>query len=364
MAEPNDPAKINSIWARAEAAAEAHEKAQGISTEGETAAEGATGEGTAEASQADTATPPAGKEKPGAEKKDAPAQTAPTNEKRAQFDALAKELGFTVDGNGVTVNERVKWRDEKRRERQKLDADRAAIEKYRADADRELTSKFGNGAAAIAAFDRGDFDGVAAALAGEKVTWKQLQGVAGQRLLSPEHKRIRELEERESERERQAQEHQRMAEEQHARAERAQAEQQYRANLATEMGASTNQSIKALSKQPMFVQAIMDIQGEAYRRGDSVPTPEQALSMHYGGAPLIDNARALWQSLCEAFGSPAPSQQEAARAAGNRSAEDSARTGRKPKTVTRNGATEVSEKTKKFDIGYWSQQLRDADDSR
>jgi hypothetical protein len=129
------------------------------------------------------------------------------------------------------------------------------------------------------------------------------------------------------------------------------------------MNWSSNQALKALARQPMVVSAIMEMQGECYRQGDSVPTPEQALDMHYGGAPLIDNARALWQSLSEAFGSPAPSPQEAASAAGNRSAKDSARTGQKPKTVTRNGATEVSETAKKFDQRYWAEQLRNADDS-
>ncbi len=361
MAEPNDPAKINSIWERAAAKADAHEAALGISSDGDEAG-GDAGEGSQEATPAADTAQAASKEKPKAEPKSEPAATGQTSEKRAQFDALAKELGFSVDGNAVTVNERVKWRDEKRKERAKLDADRAAIEKYRNEADQTLTGKYGRAATALECFDKGDFDGLASALAGEKVSWKDLQGKAMQRLLSPEHRRIRELEEREAERERQAQEHQRMAEEQHARAERAQAEQQYRANLATEMGASQNQSIKALSRQPMFVQAIMDIQGEAYRRGDSVPTPEQALSMHYGGAPLIDNARGLWQSLCEAFGTPAPSTQEADKKAGNRSAEDSARTGRKPKTVTRNGATEVSEKAKTFDMRYWANELRNADD--
>lgn len=361
MPEPNDPSKINSIWERAEAKAAAHEAALGISGEGEAAAEGATGEGAQEAAQADAAPPPAGKEKPKAEKAE-PAATGQTSEKRAQFDALAKELGFSVDANAVTVNERVKWREEKRREKAAMAAERQAVDRYKAEADQTLTGKYGRAATALECFEKGDFDGVASALAGEKVSWKDLQGKAMQRLLSPEHRRIRELEEREAERERAAQREREAATEQSRRAEIVEAQQQHRSMLTQEMGSSENSTLKALAKQPMFVQAIMEIQGDCYRRGDSLPTPEQALSMNYGGAPLIDNARALWQSLCEAFGTPAPSPQEADKKAGNRSAEDSARTGRKPKTVTRNGATEVSETAKKFDLRYWSDQLRQADD--
>lgn len=360
MAEPTDPNKINSIWERAEAKAAAHEAALGIS--GGDEPEGGASEGTQEAAQADAAPPAASKEKSKAEPKDEPAATGQTSEKRAQFDALARELGFSVDANAVTVNERVKWREEKRREKAKLDAERQAIDKYRDEADQTLTGKYGRAATALECFEKGDFDGVASALAGEKVSWKDLQGKAMQRLLSPEHRRIRELEEREQERERAAQQERAAAAEQARRAEIAEAQQQHRSMLTQEMGSSENAALKALSKQPMFVQAIMEIQGDCYRRGDALPTPEQALSMNYGGAPLIDNARALWQSLCEAFGNPAPSPQEADKKAGNRSAEDSARTGRKPKTVTRNGATEVSETAKSFDMRYWANQLRNADD--
>lgn len=362
MAEPNDPAKINSIWERAAAKADAHEAALGISSDEGAAAEGAAGEGAQETAQADATAPPAGKEKPKAEPKAHPAATGQPSEKRAQFDALAKELGFSVDANAVTVNERVKWREEKRREKAAIAAERQAIDKYRNEADQHLSGKYGKGATAVECFEKGDFDGVASALAGEKVSWKDLQGKAMQRLLSPEHRRIRELEEREAEREQSAQRERDAVAEQRQRAEIAAAQQEHRSMLTQEMSSSESVTLKALSKQPMFVQAIMDIQGDCYRRGDALPTPEQALSMNYGGAPLIDNARALWQSLCEAFGTPAPSPQEANSKAGNRSAEDSARTGRKPKTVTRNGATEVSETAKKFDLRYWSDQLRQADD--
>jgi hypothetical protein len=290
-----------------------------------------------------------------------PETEAPKNEKRAQLEALAKELGYSLDANAVTVNERVKWRDEKRKEKAAIAAERQKVDQYKAEADKALTERFGRAAQAIEAFDKGDFDGVAAALAGEKLGWKELQGKALQRLQSPEHRRIRELEEKEAQREREAHEAKQASEQQAAQAARAQAEQQYRTSLTAEMGASERQEIKALSKLPMFVSAIMEIQGEAYRRGDELPTPEQALSMPYGGSPLIDNARALWQSLNEAFGTPAPSTQEAASAAGNRSAEDSARTGKKPKNVPRTGATEVSEQKKGFDKAYWANQLRNAD---
>jgi hypothetical protein len=363
MPEPVPIAEATSIWERAAAKAEAFEanlRAEGKPVPGDAAEP--------EAEAAETTETPAADAKPEPEKPKAKAdakkpEAAPaSDDKRAQFDALAKELGYTVDANAVTVNERVKWRNERQRDKQKAAERDRAFEARVAQTEKNLESKFGRGAMAAEAWDKGDFDGLATALAGEKTSWKDLQGKAGKLLLSPEHKRIRELEDREQARERQAQQEQQAAAEQRQRAEQAQARQQWHANLSQEMAASENQQLKALAKLPMFVSAIMDIQGEAYQRGEELPTPEQALSRSYGGSPLIDNARNLWQSLSQAFGSPAPSSQEAANAAGNRSAEDSARTAKRAKTASRSGATEVSEKTKAFDIRYWAKQMAEADD--
>lgn len=368
--ESDTPDTLSDLWARAEAAADKHEAA--VAKQSPAAAKPAEPadpksdtEPAPPPDEADEATPakPAAKAKP--EPKDEPADDS---DERKQLDALAKKLGFAVDGNHVAVQERVKFRQEKKEWREKKEAEDAAFNQRVNEVRADLDKQFGRGAKAVEAWERGDFDGVAQALADDpKADWKGLQKRGAEKILSPEVKRIRELEERERQREEAARKADEDAKQSQAQREQQQAVTAYKERLKADMSASADRVVKALSKLPQFVDAMYFVQDEHWDREsvDTIPKPEDALKLPFGGRPLLDTAREMWQSLNEAFGDPDALNQEAPNGVGNRNAEASARPGKKPKTLSRNGAAEVSAPgTYKNDqdfIKTWSKRIAEAD---
>jgi hypothetical protein len=368
------PDNMAALWAKAEAKAEAFEQ----TVEAKNPAAKAAPAPAEDVPADDTAEPAADakdapKAKPEAEKpKQKPLQPAPEDQEeepgeREQFEALAKKFGYAIDANKVTVNERVKWREDVRKERTKLAEREQAFTAKVAEVEQNLSQRFGRAAKALEAWERGDFDGVAKALEGDdKVGWRDLQGRAAQRIMSPEAKRIRELEEKlEADKRERAQ-----REEQEQQTAQQRAQQQARAafqqQLTADMSASENRVLKALSKQPQFVGAVMSVIEREWVENGARVTPEEALHSEFGGAKLIDTIQSMWHSFTEAFGDPATMKQEAPPGVGNRGAEDSARPGKKPKTLSRNGAAEVSARGQYKDesdfVRQWAKRIAEADD--
>jgi hypothetical protein len=353
--ETDAPDTMEALWAKAEAKADAFE-----ASAPKVAPVAAPAPAKDEPDDEAEAEPAAKADKP----KDDPAE--PADPDRAQLEELAKKHGFVVDGNKVTVQERVKWREDVRKDRERAAKRDQEFTAKVSEVEANLHQRFGRASKALEAWEKGDFDGVAKALEGDdKIGWRDLQGRAAQRIMSPEAKRIRELEERETARERadrERQEQQAQAEEQqkltHARAE-------FQQKLTTNMGSSENRVVKALSAAPQFVGAVMSVIEREWRENGRSLSAEEALHEDFGGAKLIDNAKTLWHSLSAAFGDPDPSNQETPSGAGNRGAEDSARPGKKPKTLSRNGAAEVSARGKYKDdsdfIAQWSKRIAEAD---
>jgi hypothetical protein len=371
----DSPDTLMNIWERAEAKAEAFEKS--IMGKAPAAAKPAEPEPKSDTEPApppaegdDTAEPekkpaPAAKVKP--EPKEEPA--AEDGDERKQLEELAKKLGMSVDGNRVAVQERVKFRQEKAEWRTKQEQRDVEFNAKVAEVRGELDKQYGRGAKAVECWDRGDFDGVAKALVDDaKADWKSLNKAGLQRIMSPEAKRIRELEEREKEREEAAQRAEAETKQRAAAAEQAKHVTAYKDRLRGQMAESQDRAIKALAKLPMFVDAVFDAQNEHWDREspDTIPKPEEVVSLPLAGGPaLIATAKELWQALSEAFGDPDALNQETPNGAGNRSAADSARPGKKPKTLSRNGAAEVSAtgkpKTEQDFIRQWSARLAEAD---
>lgn len=372
--DTDSPDTFTSIWAKAEAKAEAHEKqlekvAAKVSGD-KPPAEPKTAPSDTEPSpppddDEDKSEPAKDKAKPKEEPKEEPAEE-PSDE-RAQLDALAKKLGYSIDGNRVAVNERVKFRQEKQEWRTNQSTREAEFQALVTKTREDLDKQYGRGARAVEAWERGDFDGVAKALENDdKANWKSLNSAGATKMRSPEAKRIAELEERERQREQAEQQRADDAKRQAAEQEQQQAVVAYKERLRGQMGESDNRIVKALSKLPQFVDAVYLVQNEHWDResADSIPKPDEALNLPFGGRPLLDTAKEMWQALSEAFGDPDASNQEAPNGVGSRTAEASARPGKKPKTLSRNGAAEVSATGKRSDqewLSHWSKRIAEAE---
>jgi hypothetical protein len=373
------PDTMAQLWAKAEAKAEAFEatvEAKNPAAKAKPAEAASPPDGEAPAN--DTAEPAAdakepAKAKPEAEKpKQKPLQPAPEDQEeepgeREQFEALAKKFGYAVDANKVTVNERVKWREDVRKERSRLAEREQAFTSKVAEVEQNLQTKFGRGARACEAWDRGDFDALAKALAeDDKVGWRDLQNKAKEKILSPEHRRIAEMEERERKREQAEREREEQAEREAEQQKLQRGRIAYQQKLVGSMAASEDRVLKALATQPQFVGAMMSVIEREYHETGEEVSPQDALHKPFGDGTLLDNAKALWQSLNAAFGDPATMKQEAPSGVGNRGAEDSARPGKKPKTLSRNGAAEVSARGQYKDetdfVRQWAKRIAEADD--
>jgi hypothetical protein len=242
---------------------------------------------------------------------------SPAEGKRQQFEALAKELGFELEQNRVTVAERAAFREEKRKAK-------AAIAQQEAEVRQRLQQEIGmtrQQAAAVAAANKaleaGDFDEFAKAL-GRK-DWNELNGEVLQRFTDPNFKRLRDLEKAHKEREEREQQ---MLRESQARQQQAAQQQRitaYKQELAQQLAACEDPLAAAFHDDPLFVDAVFKVQREYYQEhGEALPIAE-AIKMkpRDGGSPLFEEMRGLYSRLKKAFpeGAQEADRESAAKAA-------------------------------------------------
>ena len=243
--------------------------------------------------------------------------TPPEEAERAQFQALAKKLGFEVDDRKVSTKERAEYRESKKKQKDALErAEReamAAIAKGR----QELETERSQVDAIRKAHAASDYDGLAKAL-GHK-DWEDLQNGVIAQLTDPNYKKMRELERWKEDQEAKA----KQLEEQHAvRAQEEQREQairQYIVNLAETMKTGEDKFLSTMADDPWFVSAIHAIQKQEFD-GSSTVTPAEALDIRPPGSPMTlrKQLETVRDRLNKAFGpppaaeSPAPAPKPAA----------------------------------------------------
>ena len=233
-------------------------------------------------------------DKPAAEK---PAAPAPAADKKAQLEALAKELGFRIDGAAVSVAERVQFREQRRKFNE-------ATATQQAEFNRGFQAKLAEleaPRAAFAAWQAGDFDGFAKAL-GEG-DWNGLNRKAIQRHADPNYKLVQELRDKEAKREAD----EKAAKERYQAQQREQATAQqintYKVNLGKLATESTDPVARAFADDPMFLDAVYRVQAENFVEGQDPISIEDAirLSPRRGGSPLLEELRALYKRAAAAF---------------------------------------------------------------
>jgi len=183
----------------------------------------------------------------------------PKEAKRAQLKALADELGLKLDDAGVTIEERAEWRRAKAREKQRLEAERAEWEKTKSLTPEERAAAE-RGQALIALLEAGDPHGFAEK-AGFK-DWNDLQHNFLKRTADPNYAELRKLQQ---ELEAQKAEKKKAEEEAKQRAEsqtKQEAMNKYMDNLSTQCKASKNPVVAAFGDDPLFLQAVFQIQKE------------------------------------------------------------------------------------------------------
>ena len=260
-----------------------------------------------EAAEAAPSEPATKEPEPAEPKKPEPAHNA----ELAQLKELAKKLGMSFDGGRVTTEERAEFREAKRRQRSRLEADREAVQKEVQEYRQNLGQELETATRLFKARDDGDWNGLAQVLGFED--YNAMQREVATRVSDPNYRRMRELEEWRSRQEQAEQERQAKAEEARVEQDHQRAISDYVTQLSTAMRQSEHPVLKALGGQRFFVQAVHAIQREQYD-GDSTVTPEEALLLPVPGStvPLAEELRAVYGVLHQAFGGATAPKEPAA----------------------------------------------------
>ncbi len=226
-----------------------------------------------------------------------PAAAPSTEAKKAQFEALAKELGFKLDGQTVSVAERAQFREQRRKFNESTAAQQAQFDaKFKAQL-AELDAP----RAAFAAWQAGDYDGFAKAL-GEG-DWNGLNRKAIQRHADPNYKLVQELRDKEAKREADEKAAKERAQREQKERATAQQVQTYKVNLGKLASESSDPVARAFADDPMFLDAVYLVQAENFVEGQDPISIEDAirLSPRRGGSPLLEELRALYKRAAAAF---------------------------------------------------------------
>lgn len=239
-----------------------------------------------------------------------PRNADPTAGDRAMFDALAKKLGYSIDGKAVLPTDRIKWEQAKKRQEEGLAVREKAVKDAEAAAGSNERVK--KAESILAAIESGDPDGFAAAV-GRK-NFNEFQEEFIKRLADPNYTELKRLKEW---KEQQEQERVRATEEAKQREEsevRERLRAGYMDSLSKTCAASSNPLVAALAEDPNFLQAVFRIQQENWDPvQQKTVTAEEAIRKAAKGAkqPLEDELRGIYERLGKGFGAAAPAAETA-----------------------------------------------------
>lgn len=233
-------------------------------------------------------------EKPAPKAKAAPAPQ--TGDKLSSLKDLAKELGFELQGEKVSIKERAEFREAKRKHQEALNA---REQKLHADLEAKLQEagpKLQRAEAFNEAIDKGDILGAAKVMGFE--SWDALQRHLIAQTSDPNYKKLRELETWKEEQARKEVEQREANERQAQERQRQEAVSRWFTELSTGMKTSKHPLLQSMADDPLMLQTIYRIQEENYEDGSTV-TPEQALKLAVKGAKvsLEEELKGLWNRL-------------------------------------------------------------------
>ncbi len=297
-----------------------------------------------------------------------PVNTAP--DKRAQLLAIAAELGMEVNDAEVTVAERVAFREAQKKHAARLETQEQDVLRRLQEAKGGFATEIEQAKALRAAYDAGDYDGLAKLL-GPK-DWNALQEEMIAKISDPNYKRLRQLEQKEQEREREAEQRRIAGERAAFQQKQLEARQIVEARLSAQMKNSADPLVAALHDDPQFIAAVIEVQRQNWD-GSSTVSPEKAIKIAAKGftGPLHQHMQNLYQKLQKAFGAT-PAQAAAVVAAVAPAAAavvaptpgkgKTNRTGVVPTAATgaAAGAVDMTKLSKKEKDAYFSARLQEA----
>ncbi len=212
----------------------------------------------------------------------------------AQLEALAKKLGYRIDGAAITTDERIGFRAEKRRFREKMDAERAELQKQLHAAENYYQPAL----KAKQAAEAGDYDAALQALgvkgglgeANEKYIERQ----------SGKDPRVSTLEQKLAEAEAREQARQQAELEQRQRFEQERAQREAVSEISTALSAHPH--LSSLSGNEWFAQGVLKVQQEHWDGYETLSVEDAALE----NIQLLKRdprAKMAYEALKLAFGS-------------------------------------------------------------
>lgn len=309
-----------------------------------------------DAETADEPEAPAATAKPAPGKK-APAATKP--DRRAELESIAKELGYSLDGNVVTVAERADWRATKKREHDALAAREQAVKALESSAGSNEQVK--RATAILDAIEKGDPEGFAAAV-GTK-DFNEFQESFIKRLADPNYKELRELQKWRDEEKGRAEKTEQEAAQRAEQQKRGELRAGYMKNLSETASKSTDKLAATMADDPMFLNVLFQIQSENWDPTEQKTlTIEQALDRGVRGSKttLREELKGLYERLGKAFGAAA----QAAAVATLKNGKPAPKTAVTPtRTVDASGATKPwSERTQAEWAAYRNKRFAEAVD--
>ena len=221
----------------------------------------------------------------------------PAQAKREQLTALAAELGMKVVGEQVAVEERVKFREEKRAHREQ----RAAWE---AQANKLLTERIQPTWNAIKLIEEGDLDGGLKALTGKDLTELNKDAIAS--ASGADWQTRREMQRLRAEREQEKAEREQWRAQEQQRQQTAQA-QAYVGQVQMELTKSEDKAIAGLAAElPWFAEAVVAEQRVSYD-----PEDGSSLLTSVAAGRVLDKYRVEYERVHKILGGPvAPKKAE------------------------------------------------------
>ena len=224
----------------------------------------------------------------------------PTAGDKAMFEALAKKLGFAIEGSSVSVEERAEWRRAKAREKEAIARERAEWEKTKQTTP-EQVEKVGKADKILAALDAGDPDGFAQATGFKD--FNEFQQSFIKRLADPNYMELRKLQQWKEQKEQREREQEAEGLNRAEQAKRAKAYSEYMSDLTEKCKASSNPLVAAMHDDPLFLQAVYNVQKDHWDpdKQQTVPVEEAIRIAARGGQSLESELKGLLERLKKGF---------------------------------------------------------------
>lgn len=239
-----------------------------------------------------------------------PPPAADKDAKRAQLKALASELGLELDEKGISTQEAIEVRAQKRKNLAWRAEQEALLAKQRTEWEAANKPKLERTERAEKAFESGDPDEFAQAFGAKD--WNDLQTSFLNRIADPNYKEVQSIKAKLAEKEKAEEEAKKQAEQQVEAQRKAQARANYMKTLSEQCKASPDPLAQAMHDDAGFLMDVIEVQKKHWD-----PVEQKTISVEEAikEAQLADRMKRFHDKLSKAFGAPPPAAPAAAQLA-------------------------------------------------